>query len=288
MRRNWRRPLGYEDPQHPNFVCKLKKALYGLRQAPRAWYSVFSGVLLQQGFQQSKADVSLFTQHNSHGTTLVLIYVDDILVTGSNTSYITGLISLLSTHFAMKDLGNLSYFLGIEVVSHQDSLILSQTKYDVDLLLKAGMHDCKPTFSPSSVKPSSVDSDVPFEDPSWYRTVVGSLQYLTLTRPEIAFAVNVACQHMHAPMQSHYAAVKRILRYIKGSLHQGLLFVPGPLTLSAYSNVDWAGDHVDRRSTTGFCLFLGSNLISWCAKKTTYSGKVFYRSRVQSPCSDCS
>lgn len=129
------------------------------------------------------------------------------------------------------------------------------------------MYECKSSPSPSFTKSAILDPDPYFEDQHWYRTVVGSLQYLTLTKPEISFAVNLACQHMHAPRQSHYVAVKRILRYIKGCIHQGLYFVPGPLTLTRFSDVDWAGDNVDRRSTTGFCLFLGSNLISWCAKK---------------------
>lgn len=97
--------------------------------------------------------------------------------------------------------------------------------------------------------------------------VVGSLQYLTLTKPEISFVVNVACQHMHAPHQSHFIAVKRILRYVQGSLYQGIFFAPGSLTVTAFSDADWAGNHIDKRSTTGYCVFLGSNLISWCAKK---------------------
>lgn len=96
---------------------------------------------------------------------------------------------------------------------------------------------------------------------------MGSLQYLTLIKPEIAFAVNLACQHMYSPKYSHFVAVKRILRYIKGSINQGLIFYPGPLHLTAYSDVDWAGSPLDRRSTTGFCVFLGPNLVSWCAKK---------------------
>lgn len=129
------------------------------------------------------------------------------------------------------------------------------------------MQDCKPCASPSSVKPPQLDLDLPFTDVSWYRTIVGSLQYLTLTRPELSFAVNVVCQHMHAPAHSHYTAVKRILRYVKGTLHQGLLFTSGSLTLTAFSDADWAGDYLDRRSTTSFCVYLGSNLISWCAKK---------------------
>lgn len=119
-----RRPLGYKDPDHPLFVCTFSKALYGLRQAPRAWYSIFSGFLLQQGFIQSKADSSLFIKIIVEGVALVLIYVNDILITGSLSSYITELIQLLSSMFVMKDLGNLSYFLGIEVLHHGPNLLL--------------------------------------------------------------------------------------------------------------------------------------------------------------------
>lgn len=167
----------------------------------------------------------------------------------------------------MLDLGELSYFLGIEVIKFDSGMLLSQTKYAMDLLDKAGMHDCKPSSTPISVKPSipAVDSD--FADTSWYRTLVGSLQYLTLTRPEISYAVNVACQHMHAPKISDFTAGKRILRYVKGTLHQGLYFTPGPLTLTTFSDADWAGDNIDRRLTTGYCVYFGSNLIAWCAKK---------------------
>lgn len=262
-----KQPLGYKDPAHPNFVCKLNKALYGLRQAPRAWFSMFSGFLLQQGFIHSKADASLFTKKTEKGVTLVLVYVDDILATGSDKMYISELIQVLGQKFVMKDLGSLSYFLGIEVLNHGSSLILSQTKYATDLLSKAGMQDCKPSPSPSSSKPAVFYPDPEFLDPHWFRTVVGSLQYLTLTKPEISFAVNLACQHMHKPHYSHFVAVKRILRYIKGSLQEGLHFVPSPLQLTAFSDADWAGDHLDRRSTSGYCLYLGSNLVSWCAKK---------------------
>lgn len=139
-----RQPLGYKDPVHPSFVCKLSKALYGLRQAPRAWFFVFSGFLLQQNFAQSKADSSLFIKKTATDITLVLVYVDDILITGSNTAYIQDLVTVLSSKFIMKDLGPLSYFLGIEVLYHGNSIILSQTKYATDLLVKAGMLECKP------------------------------------------------------------------------------------------------------------------------------------------------
>ncbi|XP_058217520.1 uncharacterized mitochondrial protein AtMg00810-like [Rhododendron vialii] len=228
---------------------------------------MFSNYLLQLGFQSSKADTSLFLLPQGNHLTLVLIYVDDIVITGSDSSYITSLIQKLSQRFVMKDLGTLNYFLGIEITSSSSGIFLSQAKYASELLAKAGMIDCKGSESPASVKPGIPDYDSPLEDVSLYRTLVGSLQYLTLTRPEISFSVNVACQHMHAPKLSHFIALKRILRYIKGSIHQGLHFVQGPLTLTAFADADWAGDPVDRRSTTGYGVFMGHNLVSWCAKK---------------------
>lgn len=144
-----KQPLGYQNSSYPHYVCKLNKALYGLKQAPRAWFSTFSAFLIGQGFINSKADASLFTLHNDKRTTLILVYVDDILITGSNDSYIKDLISILSTKFVMKDHGSLSYFLGIEVLKHGSSILLSQNKYATNLLVKAGMQDCKPSFSRS-------------------------------------------------------------------------------------------------------------------------------------------
>lgn len=262
-----RQPLGYKDLAHPEYVCKLSKALYGLRQAPIAWFSMFSAFLLEQGFLNSKADTCLFILKTDTTITLVLVYVDDILITGSNSMFISDLIKTLNSGFVMKDLGPLSFFLGIEVQQFGSGWLLSQTKYVNDLLIKAGMRHCKPSLTPSSVKPASLDPDPSFTDHRWFRTIVGSLHYLTLTRPELSFAVNQACQHMHDPKESHFIAVKRILRYIKGTVHQGLQFSPGPLTLIAFSDADWAKDCIDRRSTTGYSLFLGPNFVSWCAKK---------------------
>lgn len=163
-----KQPFGYKSVSHPHHVCKLNKALYGLRQAPRAWFSLFSTFLIQQGFVNSKADASLFSLKTDHGVALILVYVDDIIITGSNADYISTLIKTLSTRFVMKDLGALSYFLGIEVVKHGKTLILSQNKYATDLLVKAGMSECKPSLSPSSSKPAILDPDPVFENPHWY------------------------------------------------------------------------------------------------------------------------
>lgn len=166
-----KQPLGYKNPLFPHYVCKLDKALYGLRQAPRAWFAMFSGFLLKQGFVNSKADASLFTLKNDQGLTLVLVYVDDILITGSDSAYISSLIKTLSSRFVMKDLGSLSYFLGIEVLNHGSTYILSQSKYATDLLLKAGMFECKPSPSPSSTKPAVLVPDPPFLDQHWFSSI---------------------------------------------------------------------------------------------------------------------
>ncbi|XP_028069016.1 uncharacterized protein LOC114271601 [Camellia sinensis] len=168
----------------------------------------------------------------------------------------------------MKELGLLNYFLGIFVHTFSSGYFLSQTKYATELLAKPGMLSCKPYSSPMALKSSShPDSAVPFSNPSFYRSIIGALQYLTITCLDLSFAVNFACQFMHQPLNCHFAAVKHLLRYLKGTLTHGLQFSSGLLLLNAYSDSDWAGNSLDRRSTTSYCVFLGSDLISWPAKK---------------------
>ena len=169
-----RQPPGYIDATNPKFVCKLHKSLYGLRQAPRAWFSMLSAFLQSHGFVNSLSDSSLFILKTSLHITYILVYVDDILITGSDSHFIAEFIHTLSSSFAMKDLGSLHYFLGIEVQSHDSQLFLSQTKYALDLLAKAGMTSCKPSPSPASLKSSS-SSTTPFADVHLYRSLVGSL-----------------------------------------------------------------------------------------------------------------
>jgi Reverse transcriptase (RNA-dependent DNA polymerase) len=195
--------------------------------------------------------------------------VDDIIVTGTSLHIIHTLIRSLQQNFALKDLGPLHFFLGVEVKSTKDGLHLSQSKYIKDVLTRAKMHNSNPYPSPM-VPTSSLsrfDGD-PFDDPHLYRSIVGALQYATLTRPDIAFAVNKVSQFMHSPTTIHWAAVKRILRYLKGSISHGILLQPAPnFSLNAYSDADWAGSLDDRKSTSGFCIYLGPNIISWGSKK---------------------
>ncbi|KAM1873468.1 hypothetical protein ACFX13_007300 [Malus domestica] len=261
-------PRGFVDPQFPHHVCRLRRSLYGLKQAPRAWFQCFSTHLEDLGFRPSTADHSLFTY--IHGSTRIylLIYVDDILVTGNNPSHIVTLIKNLGIRFSMKDLGPVHYFLGMEVVRTPSGLSLSQQKYATDLLHRTKMHGAKPVPTPAvSGRRLSLQDGDPLPDPTEYRSVVGALQYLTLTRPDINFAVNQVCQFLHQPTSTHWAAVKRILRYLVGTTSHGLIYKPGSFRLTAFSDADYAGDPDDRRSTGGYCLYLGSNLVSWSAKK---------------------
>jgi hypothetical protein len=161
-------------------------------------------------------------------------------------------------------LGELSYFLGIQALRNQEGLHLRQAKYITDLLHNTDMIGAKPLNCPSSSGPklSSVTGNI-LHDPTDYRRVVGALQYCTITRPDIAYSVNQLCQFMHCPRDVHWKAVKRVLRYLKGTIDIGLYYVPGDIKLNAYCDSDWAGDPDDRRSTTGYGVFLGTNLISW-------------------------
>ncbi|XP_028119840.1 uncharacterized protein LOC114317335 [Camellia sinensis] len=262
-------PPGFVQPNQSSFVCKLNKALYGLKQAPRAWFSTFYNFFLTHDFIPSQCDSSLFVKKTSTSITILLIYVDDILLTGSDAMYIQTLVQAMHSAFSMKELGCINYFLGISVVSTSTGYVLSQHKYASDILVKAGMSSCKPYSSPMATKHSSSSStdDLPFSQPSLYRSLVGALQCMTITRPDLAFAVNHACQFMQTPSNAHFAAVKRLLRYLKGTLVYGLHFSSGPLILNAFSDSDWAGNPVDHRSTTGYYVYLGPNLIAWTAKK---------------------
>jgi hypothetical protein len=261
-------PKGFEDPAFPDHVCKLHKSLYGLKQAPRAWFMRLSQALLDLGFESSVVDVSLFHFHCSSVTIIVLIYVDDILVTSNSCPAISHLICRLQCEFAVKDLGHLSYFLGIQATRGSQDLFLSQTKYITDLLHRTKMEGSKlaPTPCASGGKLSRFAGN-PLDDPTVYRYIVGALQYCTLTRPDIAYSVNQLCQFLHVPTTVHLTAAKRVLHYLKGTFTFGLHYTKGSLNLNGYCDSDWAGSLDDRKSTTGYYIYLGPCLISWATKK---------------------
>ncbi|WVZ48888.1 hypothetical protein U9M48_000283 [Paspalum notatum var. saurae] len=267
-----KQPPGYCDPNKPsNYICKLKKALYGLKQAPRAWHSRLTGKLQELGFKSSVADSSLLVFKQAGLTMYMLVYVDDVIIVSSSDLATEKLIQQLQLEFAVKDLGSLEYFLGIEVKTRKNGMLLSQKRYALDLIKKAGMERCNPISTPMTASEKLLKNQgaaLNEKDKFKYWSIVGGLQYLTLTRPDLSFAVNRVCQYIQSPTDAHWTAVKRILRFVKGTADHGLkIQKSGSMMLSGFSDADWAGCLDDRRSTSGFAVFLGPNLISWSSKK---------------------
>ena len=211
-------------------VCKLRRSLYGLKQSPRAWFGKFSHIVQNFGLKHSEADHSVFYYLTSPGKCVYLIvYVDDIVITGNDVGKISQLKEHLCHHFQTKDLGTLKYFLGIEVAKSKEGVVMEA-----------------------------------FSDPE----INGKLIYLTITRPDLSFAVGVVSQFMQNPSIDHWNAVMRILRYLKKAPGQGLLYEDkGNTRVFGYCDANWAGSPMDRRSTMGYCVFLGGNIVSWKSKK---------------------
>jgi hypothetical protein len=264
-------PPGFVDPTAPDHVYLLQKSLYGLKQAPRAWHQWFSSFVQRCGFTVLTSDPSLFIYKEGTDIAYLLLYVDDIIPTASSTALLRRLTQLLHSEFAMTDLGDLYHFLGISVTRSADGLFFSQRQYAVDLLQRAGMAECHSTATPVDTHAKlSATAGAPVTDATQYRSLADALQYLTLTRPDLAYAVQQVCLFMHDPREPHLAMLKRVLRYVKGTLPTGLHISTGSITgLTAYSDVDWAGCPDSRRSTSGYCVFLGDNLVSWSSKRQT-------------------
>ncbi|CAA7042096.1 unnamed protein product [Microthlaspi erraticum] len=266
-----KQPTGFRDKDNPDAVCKLNKAIYGLKQAPRAWYNELRTFLLQAGFTNSVADASLFI-YNKNGILLyMLVYVDDIIITGNSPPHISRFIASLSQRFSLKDLGTLSYFLGIEVTRTQNGLHLFQHRYIADLLHKLNMTNAKAVTTPMEASLSlTLLSGTALDDATEYRMVVGSLQYLSLTRPDIFFSVNKLAQFMHRPTNEHWKAVKRVLRYLSGTKsHDIFLHANNKPDLHAFTDADWAGNKDDYTSTSVYVVYLGSHPVAWSSKKQT-------------------
>nr|GEU52524.1 copia protein [Tanacetum cinerariifolium] len=261
-------PPGFVDPRYPHHVCLLQKSLYGLKQAPRAWFQLFAGYATRVGFYHSRCDSSLFILRQVSQVAYLLIYVDDIILTAFSTYLLQQVITFLHNEFDMTDLGALNYFLGISATRHSTGLFLSQKQYAIELLVRAHMTNCNLSRTPVDTDSKLGPEGVPVHDPTLYRSLAGGLQYLTFTRPDISYAVQHICLYMHDPREPHLAALKRILRYIRGTLDFGFhLYSSTTISLVGYTDADWAGCPSTRRSTSGYCVFLGDNLLSWSSKR---------------------
>ncbi|GJR25881.1 putative ribonuclease H-like domain-containing protein [Tanacetum coccineum] len=264
-------PPGFKYPYHPDKVYKVVKALYGLHQAPRAWYETLANYLLSNGFKRGKIDQTLFIKKQKGDILLVQVYVDDIIFGSTNKELCTGFEKLMKDKFQMSSMGELTFFLGLQVQQKEDGIFISQDKYVAEILKKFNYSDVKSASTPVDLeKPLVKDGDADDVDVHLYRSMIGSLMYLTASRPDIMFAVCACARFQVTPKTSHLLAVKRIFRYLKGKPTLGLWYSrDSPFELVAYTDSDYAGATQDRKSTTGGCQFLGNRLISWQCKKQT-------------------
>ncbi|GJZ90513.1 putative ribonuclease H-like domain-containing protein [Tanacetum coccineum] len=264
-------PPGFEDPEFPDKVYKVEKALYGLHQAPRAWYETLSTYLLDNGFQRGQIDKTLFIKRIKSDILLVQVYVDDIIFGSTKKELCTDFEKLMHKKFQMSSMGELTFFLGLQVTQKANGIFISQDKYVDEILKKFGFSTVKTASTPiKTSKPLLKDAEAEDVDVHLYRSMIGSLIYLTTSRPDIMFAVCACAKFQVTPKVSHLHAVKRIFRYLKGQPKLGLSYPKdSPFNLEAYTDIDYVGASLDRKSTIGGYQFLGRRLISWQCKKQT-------------------
>ena len=262
-------PPGFEIPDKPNHVYKLQKALYGLKQAPRAWYERLSNFLLEKEFSRGKVDTTLFIKRKHNDILLVQIYVDDIIFGSTNDSLCKEFSLDMQSEFEMSMMGELKYFLGLQIKQTQEGIFINQSKYCKELIKRFGMDSAKHMSTPMSTS-CYLDKDESGQsiDIKQYRGMIGSLLYLSASRPDIMFSVCMCARFQSNPKQSHLSAVKRIMRYLLGTINLGLWYPKNSTcNLIGYSDSDFAGSKTDRKSTSGTCQFIGSALVSWHSKK---------------------
>ena len=264
-------PPGFEDERYPDHVCKLSKALYGLKQAPRAWYECLRDFLIANAFKVGKADPTLFTKTCDGDLFVCQIYVDDIIFGSTNQKSCEEFSRVMTQKFEMSMMGELNYFLGFQVKQLKDGTFISQTKYTQDLLKRFGMKDAKPAKTPMGTDGhTDLNKGGKSVDQKAYRSMIGSLLYLCASRPDIMLSVCMCARFQSDPKECHLVAVKRILRYLVATPCFGLWYPKGStFDLVGYSDSDYAGCKVDRKSTSGTCQFLGRSLVSWNSKKQT-------------------
>ncbi|GKV25217.1 hypothetical protein SLEP1_g34687 [Rubroshorea leprosula] len=262
-------PDGYVKKGAEHKVYLLKKALYGLKQAPRAWYGKIDNHLLSLGFEKSIEEATLYVKEKGADLIIVSIYVDDLLVTGSCEAMVRNFKANMMKMFEMNDLGKMSYFLGIEVQQSSQGVFICQRKYATQILNKFAMSNCKAVSTPivPGTKFTSEDGVAKIE-PGLYRSMIGSLLYLSATRPDIMYSVSVLSRFMQSPSEIHLKGAKRVLRYVKGTIDFGVMYSRSDeIKLLGFTDSDWAGSEDDMKSTSGCCFSIGSGMISWCSRK---------------------
>jgi len=263
-------PKGYKKKGSEGKVYQLHKALYGLKQAPRAWFSRIASYFKDEGFETCPNEHTLFIKRGAEGKVIIVsIYVDDLIYTGNDEDMMNGFKNSMISVFDMTDLGKMQFFLGIEVIQRTDGNFICQKKYAIDVLKRFAMAESNPVSSPivPGVKLNKDDQGVQVDE-SYYRQIVGSLMYLTTTRPDMMFSVSLISRFMSRPTELHLQAAKRILRYLQGTTNFGILYKrEGMDELHAFTDSDYAGDLEDRKSISGYVFLMSSGVVSWLSKK---------------------
>lgn len=266
--------------ESPGLVCKLNKSMYGIKQASRQWYEKLTEALCSRVYTHSMLDYSLFYKKTEGSVVFVAIYVDDVLVTGTHLQEIESLKTFLHSTFKIKDLGRLHYFLGLEIQYTEKGILMSQRKFTIDLLRVFGCIDCPSMTSPMdpSVK-LKANKGAPLPDPSYYRKLIGKLNFLTNTRLDIAYSVQHLSQFMKSLREPHLKAAYHVLRYLKGDPSLGIfLNNNADYGVKAFCDLDWATCSQSRKSVSGYIMLLGTSPISWKSKKAVYHFTILCRS----------
>ena len=251
-------PPGFDDQRNDGMVCRLKKSLYGLKQSPRAWFDRFTRAIRKHGYKQAQSDHTLFYKQNDGKITILIVYVDDMILTEDYLVEMRRVKEQLALEFEIKDLRNLRYFLGMEVARNRSGIYVSQRKYVINFLKEIGMLGYKLVNTP--VDPSvklDLHSVGALVEKRQYQRLVSKLIYLSHTRSDITIAVSCISQYMHTPLEIHMEAAYRVLKYLKGTSGRGLFFKKTKNQLiEVYTDVDWVGSVSDRRSTSRYCTFI--------------------------------
>ena len=257
-------PLGYEQKGQEHKVYKLKKALYGLKQAPRAWYSRIESYFMKEGFNKCPHEHTLFVKRMNGGKMLIVcLYVDDLIFNGNDESMFKEFKHSIMNEFDMADLGRMSYFLGLQVLQRSEGIYVSQQKYAQEVLNRFNMDRCNAVHNPIVPGFKMMKDGGIKVDGTLYKQIVGSLMYLTATRPDMMYVVSLISRYMEQPIELHLKAAKRVLRYLKGTTNFGLFYKKGGNEeLVGYTDNDYAGDQDDRKSTSGYVFRLSSGAVS--------------------------
>nr|GEW42943.1 retrovirus-related Pol polyprotein from transposon TNT 1-94 [Tanacetum cinerariifolium] len=262
-------PEGFINADHPSHVYKLKKALYGLKQAPRAWYDELSSFLLQNYFFKGTIGSTLFIRRFQEDILVVQVYVDDIIFGSTHPRYTQLFSDLMKSHFEMSMMGEMTFFLGLQVNQSPCGIFINQSKYVLEILNKYGMESCDPVGTPMEIKDKlDLDQNGTLVDATKYRSMIGALMYLTSSRPDIVHATCLCARYQAKPTEKHLKEVKRIFCYLQGTINMGLWYTKDSgFKLTGFSDVDYAGCKDTFKSTFGGAQFLGEKLVSWSSKK---------------------